>query len=244
MFEHIPKEQESFTPNEIAEIFTSIINSEFGESAKGWRVIVTKAASINVIAGEKLIKIPENRKPVTISELRGLVAHEIGVHMLRSITGEETSLQILRTGLSDYYDSEEGLGKVMEQAVNGKYAESGVPYYTVAGLMHFDQKDFRETYEIMWRINYLKSSKSGEEVSEEKISDTKDATYKAILRMTRGTDKHPWFKDLAYYNGASKMWQYSESASDDPEKFIFLLMGKSDITNDTHRRIMLETKSI
>jgi hypothetical protein len=244
MFEHVPRDQETFGPDEVAEIFTNVIQSEFGEAAEGWRVIVTKAASINVVAAEQLIKIPENRKPVTNSELRGLVAHEIGVHMLRSVTGGETDLPILKTGLSDYYDSEEGLGKVMEQAVKGKYVESGVPYYTVAGLMYFDQKDFRETHEVMWRMNYLKGSKGGEEVSEEKIASTKDAAYKTIMRMTRGTDKYPWFKDLAYYNGAAKMWEYCETASQDPEKFMFLLMGKSDITNDVHRHIMLETKSI
>lgn len=244
MFEHIPEDQESFTPQEVADVFTNIIETEFGEAAEGWKVIVTKAASVNVVAGDKLIKIPENRKPVTSVELRGLVAHEIGVHMLRSVTGSETNLPILKTGLSDYYDSEEGLGKVMEQAVAGKYVESGVPYYMIAGLMYFDDKDFRDTHDIMWRIDYLNASEEGEEVTEEKISSAKQATYKSILRMTRGTDKLPWFKDLAYYNGASKMWQYCELASQDPEKFMLLLMGKSDITNDTHRHIMLETKSI
>lgn len=244
MFEHIPQDQESFNPQDIADVFTDIIEAEFGESAEGWKVIVTKAASINVVAGDKVIKIPENRKAISQLELRGLVAHEIGVHMLRSVTGGETNLPILKTGLSEYYDSEEGLGKVMEQAVTGKYAESGAPYYMVAGLIYFDEKDFRETYEIMWRINYLESCTEGEEVTEEEISATREATYKSILRITRGTDKCPWFKDLAYYNGTSKMWQYCEQASQDPEKFMLLLMGKSDITNDTHRRIMLETKSI
>lgn len=244
MFDHIPEDQEIFNPEEVAAVFRAIITNEFGKAAEGWSVVVTKAASINVDASKKLIKVPENRKPVQDRELRGLVAHELGVHMLRSITGEETDLPLLKTGLSDYYDAEEGLGKVMEQAVKGKYVEAGIPYYTVAGLMYFDKNDFRQTHEVMWRLNYLKSSKDSEEASEDKITATKEAAYKTIMRMTRGTDTLPWFKDLAYYTGTAKMWKYCESASQDPEKLMFLLMGKGDITNDVHRRIVFETKSI
>ncbi len=243
MFSHIPEGVEKFDPEAIAAVFTNIIASEFGEAAEGWTVVVVKAAAINVVASEKVIKIPENRKHVTPLELRGLIAHEIGVHMMRSVTGAETDLAILATGLSDYYDAEEGLGKVMEQASKGAYEEAGVNYYLTVGLAYFDTKDFRDVHEVMWRINLLEKADESTEVVEKDIVHAKEAAYKNVMRIMRGTDTLPWFKDLAYYNGTARMWKYAEEAAGDPEKFTLLLIGKADITNDTHRRVLMETAS-
>lgn len=243
MLEHIPEDQKTFTAEEVATIFREIIADEFGEAAEEWTVQVTKATSINVVASEKTIKIPENRKDISNKALRGLVAHEIGVHMLRSVAGSETDLPILTTGLSDYYDSEEGYGKVMEQAIDGKYVESGVPYYLVAGLMHFDNKDFRGAYDIIYRMKYLESVNAGKPADEKTLEGAQDAAYKAVFRLTRGTDELPWFKDLAYYNGTAKMWKQCEDSAGDYELFMLNFLGKGDPTIDDHRRILLETKS-
>ena len=76
-------------------------------------------------------------------KVENLAVHEIGVHMLRSIAVGETDMLPLISGLSDYYDTEEGLGVVMEQALSGKFAERGVDHYITAGLAHYDEKDFR-----------------------------------------------------------------------------------------------------
>lgn len=240
MLTHIPEGQDTFSPEQVADVFRAIVSEEFGEAAQDWRVVVARGTSITVSAGEKLIKIPENRKPIRYDELRGLVAHEIGVHMLRAITGSDTDLPILTTGLSGYYDSEEGLGKVMEQALKGEYKDSGIPYYEIAGLMYFENKDFRDVHEIMWRITALNSENKDEESVSELIARSQDSAYKSISRISRGTDDMPWFKDLAYYNGAIKMWKYASTAFDDPEKFMLLLMGKGDITNPVHRRVVME----
>lgn len=243
MLSHIPEDKDSFIPDEVAEIFRNIITDEFGGAAADWRVEVADAASINVIASDKLIKIPKNRKHMNTETLRGLIAHELGVHMLRSIAGGDTDLPVLKTGLNDYYDSEEGLGKVMEQAVNGKFVESGVPYYLIAGLMYFDKKDFRDTYEIMWRIKYLEAVGKGDVADESTETAAKDGAYKSVFRITRGTDSLPWFKDLAYYNGTSKMWRYLENTRGDYEEFMLIFLGKADPARYEHRRILLETSS-
>ncbi len=65
---------------------------------------------------KSLLKIPEGRPPLDAKSLRGLVAHELGVHMLRAIRGSETNLLPMQVGFPGYYDVEEGLGVVMEQA--------------------------------------------------------------------------------------------------------------------------------
>lgn len=252
MLNHIPDEQAGFNPHELQKIFTDIIEEEFngcGDTegcagvAAGWTVSVEKATSINVKSSEKRIVIPDNDMMRSRKKVENLVVHEIGVHMLRSITGGETNMLPLRSGLSDYYDAEEGLGVVMEQALSGKFAERGVDHYITAGLAHFDNKDFREAFEIKWRLSLLSSVDDGSEVSDEQIVKAKKAAFTQTLRSFRGTNDMPLFKDLSYYNGSVEVWRYLESIKGDDFLLALLLAGKVN-TSKKHRDVILESKSM
>ena len=250
MLSHIPNEQEEFDPYELQKIFTDIIEEEFNNDSKGyagaaegWAVSVEKATSVNVKSSEKRIVIPDNGMMRSRKKVENLVVHEIGVHMLRSITGGETDMLPLRSGLSDYYDTEEGLGVVMEQALSGKFAERGVDHYITAGLAHFDNKDFREAFEIKWRLSLLGSVDDESEVSDEQIVKAKKTAFTQTLRSFRGTNDMPLFKDLSYYNGSVEVWKYLESVKGDDLLLSLLLAGKVNTSAD-HRRVILESKSV
>ena len=252
MLSHIPNEQEEFDPYELQKIFTGIIEEEFNGlndpkgyagAAEGWTVSVEKATSVNVKSSEKRIVIPDNGMMRSRKKVENLVVHEIGVHMLRSITGGETDMLPLRSGLSDYYDTEEGLGVVMEQALSGKFAERGVDHYITAGLAHFDNKDFREAFEIKWRLSLLGSVDDGSEVSDGQIVKAKKTAFTQTLRSFRGTNDMPLFKDLSYYNGSVEVWRYLESVKGDDFLLSLLLAGKVNTSAD-HRRVILESKSV
>ena len=252
MLSHITNEQEEFDPYELQKIFTDVIEEEFNElndpegyagAAEGWTVSVEKATSVNVKSSEKKIVIPDNGMVRSRKKVENLVVHEIGVHMLRSITGGETDILPLKSGLSDYYDAEEGLGVVMEQAFRGKFAERGVDHYITAGLAHFDNKDFREAFEIKWRLSLLDSVDDGNKVSDEQIVKAKKAAFTQTLRSFRGTNDLPLFKDLSYYNGSVEVWRYLESIKGDDLLLSLLLAGKVNTSAD-HRRVVLESSSI
>lgn len=249
MLSHIPNEQEEFDPYELQKIFTDIIEEEFNNDSKGyagaaegWTVSVEKATSVNVKSSEKRIVIPDNGMMRSRKKVENLVVHEIGVHMLRSITGGETDMLPLRSGLSDYYDTEEGLGVVMEQALSGKFTERGVDHYITAGLAHFDNKDFHEAFEIKWRLSLLGSVDDGSEVSDGQIVKAKKTAFTQTLRSFRGTNDMPLFKDLSYYNGSVEVWRYLESVKGDDFLLSLLLAGKLNTSAD-HRRVILESKS-
>lgn len=249
MISHIPNEQEEFDPYELQKIFTDIIEEEFNNDSKGyagaaegWTVSVEKATSVNVKSSEKRIVIPDNGMMRSRKKVENLVVHEIGVHMLRSITGGETDMLPLRSGLSDYYDTEEGLGVVMEQVLSGKFAERGVDHYITAGLAHFDNKDFHEAFEIKWRLSLLGSVDDGSEVSDGQIVKAKKTAFTQTLRSFRGTNDMPLFKDLSYYNGSVEVWRYLESVKGDDFLLSLLLAGKLNTSAD-HRRVILESKS-
>ena len=250
MLSHVPNEQEEFDPYELQKIFTDIIEEEFNNDSKGyagvaegWTVSVEKATSINVKSSEKRIVIPDNDMMRSRKKVENLVVHEIGVHMLRSITGGETNILPLKSGLSGYYDTEEGLGVVMEQALSGKFAERGVDHYITAGLAHFDNKDFREAFEIKWRLSLLSSVDDGGEVGDEQIAKAKKSAFTQTLRSFRGANDLPLFKDLSYYNGSVEVWKYLESVKGDDLLLSLLLAGKVNTSAD-HRRVILESKSV
>ena len=250
MLSHIPNEQEEFDPYELQKIFTDIIEEEFNNDSKGyagaaegWTVSAEKATSVNVKSSEKRIVIPDNGMMRSRKKVENLVVHEIGVHMLRSIAGGDTDILPLKSGLSDYYDTEEGLGVVMEQALSGKFAERGVDHYITAGLAHFDNKDFREAFEIKWRLSLLGSVDDGSEVSDGQIVKAKKTAFTQTLRSFRGTNDMPLFKDLSYYNGSVEVWRYLESIKGDDFLLSLLLAGKVNTSAD-HRRVILESRSV
>jgi hypothetical protein len=242
MLDHVP-DQPTFDRQEVVTIFDAILREEFGGSADDWSVIVEKAASVNVRSSSKQIVIPEKQKSVTQEKLKGLIVHEIGVHALRAIMGGQTDLLPLSTGLSKYYESEEGLGMVMEQARKGTFIESGVMHYISIGGAYYDNKNFRDLYEQRWRFEALAKVTDGKELTDEIITAAKNAAYSGTMRTMRGTDDLPWFKDLAYFNGAVSIWKHLESIRGDDIKFVFVLMGKSDPTNIDHERVMYETST-
>lgn len=244
MLRHVPEGKDVFEPVEVQGIFSKIIQEEFGEAAEDWQVDLVKGQAIAVKASERRVVIPENRDAMNATKLRELIAHELGVHMFRSIMGEQSDLNLLRSGLNDYYDSEEGLGKVMEQALSGEFKEVGVDHYITAGLVHYDGMDFRHTFETKWRLSVLGKLGDNEKPTDKMIAAAKDAAYKQTMRSLRGTDYLPWFKDLAYYNGTANMWQYLEKIRGDDFQLTLALLGKADPAQMQHKRVLLETKSI
>lgn len=247
LLDHVPDEPsdgQKYNAGEIRNIFAEIIDEEFADQAEGWIVEISDTKkSIDVSPRERKISIPVARQ-VEKTTLEGLICHELGVHMMRSLMGEQTDFAALRTGLANYYPSEEGLGVVVEQALKGKYAEAGVQYYLIAGAAYFDQKSWRQCFDMMRQIKILGSLPEGSSEITESTNDSKSSlAYNAVQRVFRGTDALPLFKDLAYYNGSANIWKYLDShltgnEQIDAEIFARIFSGKQDITNSAHAKVM------
>lgn len=246
LLRHVPDDDpdRKFSPQEIKEIFDTILQEEFGEAAEGWRVDIDQATSITVKGSEKRIVIPSSRVPADIATMRGLVVHELGDHFLRSVTGWETDLLPMGVGMPTYYDPEEGLGKTFEQALKGEYEPAGIPLYLVAGAMYHDKMDFRDTFEMLWRINLLSELKDGEDVTDAQVEAKRGSAYNIVNRVSRGTDELPWFKDLAYYKGSVEIWKYLEEHRGDVEAFLRLTaMGRTNPFDKDQMRLVYETST-
>ena len=124
-----------------------------------------------------------------------------------------------------------GVAKAVEQAINGKYEDSGIDHYINIGLANFKGKNFREVYEIQCKLRELTGGKI-------------EPVFNAVQRCFRGTGELPNNKDLAYYNGANRVWKHIEDHIDDIELFDQLfLSGKIDYQNEQQEQISYEART-
>lgn len=235
LLRYVP-EQEEFTPAEMVMWFTVILRREYGAAASDWRVEFGETSSVSVLPHQKLVRVSPNRANASLAKMRALVAHELGVHLMRSLMGSSTNIPILGWGLPGYRDAEEGLAIALEEALSGEYQVRGVPLYLSASLAYLEGYDFRDVYERMWRFSYVTSNP-------ESIEKAQSVGYNRTRRIFRGTDRLPFLADLAYYNGYVKVWRHLEKVAGSEEHFRLLLLGKYDPENNNHRRVALEAAS-
>lgn len=251
MLRHIPEraDDQKFTPAEAAGIFREIIAQEFGEAAEGWDVQVGQAYATNVNPTKKVITIPEKRDSLNHMQMCRLTVHELGDHFLRAVMGQQTDLSPMTLGLPAYNDFEEGVGLVVEESLEGVISRDVSDLYLAIG-MATDGMDFRDVYEVMWRKKLLYADDVA--MSDEAMEDARDKAYKTCVRVFRGADTLPWFKDLGYARGKEAAWRYFEDCFGedadgrvevDDQAIMLAFIGRINSTDPVHRRIALETKT-
>ena len=235
---HIPEDKEEFTPAEAASIFNEIIKTELDI---GFEAVVNKEhLTASVSASKKKIIIPGGRSSnYSRDELEKIIMHELCVHTVRFASAKiNGSLPVLAQSRSGTYSrlTEEGLAKVCEQALDGHYDDLGIVRYLSIGLAQVCKKDFRETFEIVWRLEHFASER------------TKEDCFSIVQRTFRGTGVLPMNADLYYYRGYALVWQYiDEHIKDKNLMSTLFLSGKNDFLDQkrsTLIRTMYEDKLI
>lgn len=223
-----------YSPAEMVGYFQQAIDTL---GIEGWvAAIEAGGTNLNTDQANQVMNIGENRKAIKGSTLKGLILHEVGIHVLRRAKGEETDNPLLyNLGLAGYYTNEEGLGKFVEQAFAGKASVAGVNHYLNAGFslgLDGQPKDFREVYEIAWRRSIVAEIGQGKTLDEAMINSAKKAAYNSVFRVRRGFPADvrgvAFTKDLAYFNGTANIWQLMEQSIADPSLFERILIGKHD----------------
>lgn len=245
----VDEEKEEYSAHQIADLFREIIETEFSDeesglsAAEGWKVEVGNATVITVKASEKRILIPDNEKMRNQDEVRSLIGHEIGTHMLLAVMGGETNVGTSAIGGPGYYDFEEGFGSIMGQAINGKFKPVSADAYILAGAAYYDERDFRDLFEIKWRLALL--DKKEIDTSEENIAKLKSDAYGSTVRIERGTDEDPWLKDIGYSNGEIAAWEYFKKIRGDETRIALLFGGgRHNAPNSKAEQIAYEARDI
>jgi hypothetical protein len=208
---NIPDVPEKLSDEEIRAAFGSALESL---SAEGWiAVIDPKRTGISVNQEKKAVQVPPGRVMAT-EELRELIAHEIGTHTARRLNGERTKLKLLGLGLDRYEGGEEGIATLREQALSGEADNySGFDGHfaiSLASGLDGHPRDFRGTYDILFRYSFIKNLSRGID-SAEAEKKAANTAWGRTVRTFRGTDsKTPgacFTKDIIYREGNIAIWE-------------------------------------
>lgn len=211
---------------------------------ENWDVIIdrnTSRANLSVNQKAGAVYIPEGRE-LLHDNMRSLIAHEIGTHVVRRENGKRSKLMLLGLGLDKYEKGEEGIATMREQAINGtanstERADGHLAISLAYGL-DGQPRDFREVYETMNALYYYQSIKNGTPKNLA-TEQAKNQAWMRTLRAFRGTDaKTPgtvFTKDIVYAEGNYDVWNVVKN---NPEELLRFSVGKYDPANPRHIWIM------
>lgn len=219
-----------------------------GLASRGWFAI-ENSSKPNPSTKKNVINLPSNTRR-TASELRRLIIHEQEVHARRKQNGKDTGFKPIEIGTANYSDIEEGLGTLLECAVDGNFDNPSFDRvrsrYITAGLAlgaDGTPRDAREVYETLWQIIAVQKADDGD-ISIEAIKRAKDKAYTHIENAYRGTQF--WMKGViytklkVYYEGLVKNAEYFKNNINRlDEAFDDIFIGKYNYTDSTEKELVL-----
>lgn len=213
-----------------------------GLSEKGWEAVVDSNKSNPATNSVKArIFLPSSTRR-NAKQLRRLMVHEQEDHARRGQNGIDVDFEPLKKGTADYADVEEGLGVLLECAIDGTLDNPAFDRardrYITAGLaLGADGKprDARQVYEILWRTLAVRNADEGH-ISESVIADARNVAYGHVENAFRGTgfwmQGVVYLKLKVYYEGLKKNADYITENADNIEQAIDnAMIGKYNHTD-------------
>lgn len=197
---------------------------------------------------KKRIYLPSNTSR-NAAELRRLIIHEQEVHARRIENAGKSGIKPIISGTAGYSDAEEGLGVLLECAVDGSFNNASYDRsrnrYITAGLAlgsDYKPRDAREVYETLWRIISVQDSIDGN-ISDTIVQKSKNKAYTLVENAYRGTQF--WMKGViytklkVYYEGLAKNAEYFKQNIDNLDQaFDDAFIGRYNHTDSTERELV------
>lgn len=246
---YVPYDDEVDSAEKIAKIFKKYLERR---EITNWSVVIDSAGNRTAFSVEqatRTIHIPHGTdlrsraKVLTKQYVKALLAHEIGVHVVRRERGEQSTLGLLATGLNKYLRGEEGLATFAEQLITGTEFYSGESgYFSIGAAMGLlgTPLDFARLFEVLHAYFILTyADKALEEDGFYELDELRmqsfDSAWNRTLRTFRGTSgKTPgavYTRDIIYLEGNRNIWKL---AGEEPKVKDEWLIGKYDPANTMH----------
>lgn len=175
-----------------------------------WDVQWSDSATLSVSSFDKRINIGKYRTPIPFEDVRGLFAHEVLVHAQRAVNGTKLDEE-LSYGLPGYLNAEEGLGVLVESAVNGfvpdKVKDRYLDIAMALGHAYRPPMTRPELFAISFSRLVVRAVARGDKDID--LAQLRQAAWAHVNRIYRGTLGNGYVavftKDIAYFNGLRKI---------------------------------------
>jgi hypothetical protein len=178
----------------------------------------------------------------------GVIAHEVGSHLLEEANGENQSLQLLRVGLHGYEKGNEGRAYLREQII---YPEASVfvrqasweyilmLYLSVCLAAGVDDKpySFIKLYDCLFALHrFWRERRYPLDTNNE--AEAREEAWLLAVRIMKGTDGTGgcYMKDTVYLQGNIACWQLADTGG--PETIFQGDIGKFNIADESHFAIL------
>lgn len=187
-------------------------------------------------------------------EFVGIVCHEIGSHVLESVNGTKSPLQLLSSGLAGYEKGNEGRAFLREQIVydheriflrqfSWEYIVLLHVAVSFAAGLNKQPYDFAQLYDTLYKLYYFWRERREPRATNNETFARQEAWYLAvrIFKGTPGDGSAAYLKDTVYLEGNVKCWQL---AATDASLIVSGDQGKYDISNPVHIEILRELRKM
>ncbi|HET7320359.1 MAG TPA: hypothetical protein VFI84_02095 [Candidatus Saccharimonadales bacterium] len=229
-------DKEEYSPQEIKTIFDRYIEAR-GYDKEGWQTeIVENRTMCATVPDKYIVKIGDKRpaKDRTRKRVAESMLHEVEIHAGRVARGKKLGHGLAGYGLPGYLEFEEPFATAIEEIYSQQRSVKGEQYVAAIAISAgFDgtERDFRDSFELAWRLTAIKGYKDGKN-AEEATNTARKSAYTTLIRIWRGmpTDIpgciYP--KDRVYYN--EDVWRYlTHNGNPLPRAdFLRLLQAKYD----------------
>lgn len=213
-----------------------------------WKVETPESAQMAVSPRLRVIKVGSRMPLLTVDRAKSLFTHEVLVHAQRSVRGLGYD-HYLGYGLPGYVIAEEGLGVLMEAAIEGKMPHrAGDRYIDIAlalGSSNMNPVDRHALLPVVRARTILRRLQEGTTVTQEQLHHMVTQHVTRIYRGTLGNEIVGVFtKDVVYYSGYRLMAEYlSRYQGDDLQRAIdFVLSSKINPDDPIHRQYLHDRK--
>lgn len=210
-----------------------------------WKVVMNGTGKLCVDTKKYSIVVGRRRVPLPASELPGLFAHEVLVHAGRKVRGFQHSRE-LADGLPGQIIAEEGLGVLLESAVNGQVSRKVKDRYVdIALAMGAGRRrplTRSELFVFCYSRAVLRAAADGEELM---LDIIEKSVWEHVNRIYRGSLGNHYVgvftKDIAYYKGFIKIAKFLERKRIEGKLetgLTYVMQGKFDPTIKIHRQYL------
>ena len=225
----LDEDKEILSADKIAEVFKEDLKN------KGipWQVnICDESLVTHVSYSDNTINIPTSRRMTRI-EAEALVEHEVNVHLVRYVNGNNSKLRLLSIGLDGYIKGEEGIATYRQCLIDKNLPSVDTYIYVglASGLYDGEARSFREIYNF---------SKQCFQIVKKPEVETDGLAWKTTLRMFRGTTGKAgacFTRGSIYFEGFMRIRNLIETNDSEVSRF---MVGKYDPANPQHTKLLDE----
>lgn len=199
-----------------------------------------------------IIRRPHNYR-LSREDFIGILAHEVGSHLLERINGRRQPIRLLSQGLARYEASNEGRALLREQIVYESHEEAvAQPFWQNIVLRHFaisyalglDQQKPRTFTEVFAMVSAIETFWQRIHLPENiSLADeqARDKAWQLSIRVLNGTDGTgcAFHKDIVYLEGNLNWWK---AVSQNPTCIFYGDYGKFALMNQEQIRLLQELK--